>query len=480
MSTESDANGSRQEQEPSADAGRLPADLAHHLIQPGGGGVCLVIGAGTSMEAPTSLKSAASYAFTAHEELVREGVLDEHSCPRPDDLSQVADAVVAATGTQTPLVLRLPRNQFKTARPNRGHLIAIACLLEEAVKGVITLNYDTALIAAVTTLGGGEAIGILEGPEDVTSLRMNNVFFIHRSANHPGETWIMCTVDLEETWKNGWESLVAAQIGGSPTVLFAGLGTPVPVLLDTVKKVREAYDGQYDGVFLAGPGEASDSDFAVALQLSPGRYIPRKWCQLMEDCSRVIVSRMCEVLADAAGTIEKQRGYSAGRVAQVCARLADLDLVDFGQMRSAWLLSSGPYQADNAHERPLVADLLLGIGAISEATSKEARFAPSGCVTFSGGDGRSAVLAFASGSGHKNWLTVDAELKSRLSELPTGTPQPARAILAAVHGGRVIPTSPEDIVREVETDSIIYGPAIEMFDIEELRANPALATELVA
>lgn len=480
MSSEGDSEANLNAKDASPDAAKLPADLAHHLVQEGGGGVCLVIGAGTSMEAPTSLKSAASYASTAHAELVRQGVLEEDACPRPDDLSQVADSVVAATGSQNALVLRLPRNQFKTARPNRGHLIAVACLLEEAVKGVITLNYDTALIAAITTLGGGETIGILEGPEDVTSLRMNNVFFIHRSANRPGETWIMCTVDLEETWKHGWESLVAAQIGGTPTVLFAGLGTPVPVLLDTVKKVREVYGGQQDGVFLAGPGQASDSDFAVAVQLTPGRYIPKKWCQLMDDCSQVIVTQMCEVLADAAGAIENQRGYPAGHVAQVCARLADLDLVDLGQLRSAWLLSAGPYQADNAHQRPLVADLLLGISAIEDASAKEAQFAPSGCATFIGDAGTSAIVAFASWSGHKNWLTVDAELKSRLSQLPTGTPQPRTAVLAAVHGGRVMATSPEDIVREVEADSIIFGTGLRMFDLEELRAQPSLATELVA
>ncbi|MEA2634313.1 MAG: hypothetical protein QOH92_1080 [Chloroflexota bacterium] len=458
----------------------IPANLVHHLLQTGGGGVSIVVGAGTSMEVPTSLKSASQYALKAHTELVAEGVILEGACPRPDDLAQVADAVFIATGSQVDVVLRLPQNEFRTARPNRGHLIAVACLLERAVSAVITLNYDMSFAAAITELGGGDRIGIIEGPEDGTLLRLTNLFFLHRSAHRPAEEWIMRSVSLEESWKGGWEELVTAQIGGSPVVLFAGLGTPVPVLVATVKRVRGAYPGGQDRIFLAGPGAAEDSDFAAALNLAPANYIQLKWSLLMYAAASHLVRRMCGGLLDAARVIEHQRAYPSGPVAETCARLQQLDLVDLGKLRAAWLLSSEPYQVEVPGQSPLLADILLGIALIEGHVGLQARFAPTGIVALAGDQRESPTVAFASGSGHLNWLTVEAKLNNRLAQLPAGTPRPGYAVVSAVHGGRVQAASPPDIVRDAEEDSIIFERPLTMLDMEEVRANSELAEKLVA
>jgi len=415
---------------------------------------------------------------------VAQGVIRTGDCARPDDLSQVADAVFDATGSQLDLVNRLPRDRFKTARANRGHLVLIAFLLEDAVKTAITLNYDTAVISAVTELDAGDRIGIIEGPEDVGDQKAFNVFFLHRSAHRSGNEWIIRSVDLEESWKDGWESIVTAQIGASPCVLFAGLGTPVPVLIDTVKKIRDAYHGQRDRIYLAGPGQAQDSDFAAALNLVAENYIQEKWCALMDQLGRQLTSLMCDELSAAGKVIEKQRGYLAGAIDGTCDKLRRLDLVDLGRLRAAWLLSRESYKRDFPGERPLLADLLLGIALLEDVAGVAAGFDPTGIVRFTRHDGTAndqrGVLVFASGGGHLNWLTVEAELTSRLSQLIPGMPRPRRAIVAAVQGGRVPNPNPDDIAREIEDESIIFEPALELVDVEDLRRKPELVAQVVA
>ena len=90
------------------------------------------------------------------------------------------------------------------------------------------------------------------------------------------------------------------------------------------------------------------------------------------------------------------------------------------------------------------------------------------------------MLVFASGGGHLNWLTVEAELTSRLSQLIPGMPRPRRAIVAAVQGGRVPNPNPDDIAREIEDESIIFEPALELVDVEDLRRKPELVAQVVA
>jgi hypothetical protein len=92
----------------------------------------LAIGAGTSLEPPTSLPLSAQCAEEAHRRLLADNVLAE-PCRNPDDLSEVADRVYEVTGSQEELVRRLPRMQFQQAKPNEGHLLAAAMLIEGAI-----------------------------------------------------------------------------------------------------------------------------------------------------------------------------------------------------------------------------------------------------------------------------------------------------------------------------------------------------------
>lgn len=139
----------------------LPSELLHAASEPGGR-LALVLGAGCSLESPTDLQLASVYSESAHAQLVLDQVIHEGGCSAPSDLSALASAVYSATGSQVDLVRRLPRNDFRMARPNSGYLIAAALLREGVVNAVLTLNFDLAMTAALSELGAKE-VAVVEG-----------------------------------------------------------------------------------------------------------------------------------------------------------------------------------------------------------------------------------------------------------------------------------------------------------------------------
>ncbi len=160
----------------------LPAELLGAIAHEDGGRVVLVIGAGCSFEAPTNLPLARTCAEEAHRRLVADGVIGDGDCPHAEDLSSVADTVRQASGTQAPLVERLPLTRFRSAEPNEGHRLAAAMMREHAVKAVVTLNFDLALSTALANLGNKEVM-ILTGPQDHHRMGIINLVYLHRNVD---------------------------------------------------------------------------------------------------------------------------------------------------------------------------------------------------------------------------------------------------------------------------------------------------------
>src|SRR5260370_16678329 len=81
------------------------------------------------------------------------------------------------------------------------------------------------------------------GLRDHGQVSVINVIFLHRSALSPLETWILRTAALD-AWHGRWEEVVAARVLSSPVTVFAGLGTPSGVLLETTHKIKVAIPGE--------------------------------------------------------------------------------------------------------------------------------------------------------------------------------------------------------------------------------------------
>ena len=202
------------------------------------GRVTLVVGAGCSVEHPTSLHLARTYSRRVHDDLVADGVIEPGDCAEPEDLSLLASTVFARTGSQAAVVKRLPHNDFRLARANNGYLLAAALMCEGSVGIVASLNYDLAMSDALRQLDE-RGVDEIAGPSGLQFLGTKAIIYLHRNVNEQDEErWILRKEALDDEWRNNWESVVANRIAASPVVVFAGLGSPAAVLTETVGRVR--------------------------------------------------------------------------------------------------------------------------------------------------------------------------------------------------------------------------------------------------
>lgn len=217
----------------------LPNPLLLAISSKPNGRVAIVVGAGCSFEEPTHVPLARDIAIEAHRRLRADGVLQDGDCANPEDLSCVADAVYSKTGQQAPVVERMTPNKFRTAEANEGYLLAAAMLRERAIICLMTLNFDCAIVEALSRVGAGGDIAVINGPTDHSQVGLINVIFLHRNAWSPPEDWILRTVVLN-SWQGRWQEVVVNRVLSSPVTVFAGLGSPTAVLTETTRKIRSA------------------------------------------------------------------------------------------------------------------------------------------------------------------------------------------------------------------------------------------------
>jgi len=258
----------------------LPPELLGAVASPGGGKIALVIGAGCSVEAPTGVPVSSVCSAEIHRRLVADGVLQEGDCADPTDLSLVADAVFAKTHSQRAVVERLlEQYDFKLATPNNGYLIAAALLCEGAISSVVTLNFDLALSNALSQLGG-RTVGVVESPAELQRQKTINVYYLHRNVNAADpEQWVLRTDALREEWRGNWEQIIATSVLKSPIVVFAGLGSPIGVLIESVKLLRNALP-HATTLYMADPGERASSKLFAEFGLETSAYIRRSCLRL--------------------------------------------------------------------------------------------------------------------------------------------------------------------------------------------------------
>jgi hypothetical protein len=355
-------------------------------------------------------------------------------------------------------------------------------LCEGVITSVVTLNFDLAISHAVVDLGVGLIVGIVEGPYDLPKQRNVNVYYLHRNVNATDvETWVLRTAILQEDWKRHWQAIIATKVLVAPVVVFAGLGTPVAVLVESTKLLREALP-QTTKLYQVDPGEYANSKFFEALQIDPSAYIQRGWCQLMEELSERLSTEHIAQLQRAVGQKTIQDHLQTEDVSSLLNRLGSLGIVTFGKIRALWLLHDRPYRRVDADGLSLIADLLLALGTIMRVSGTAAVILEDGHIEFRYQDRIVAGFLIASGCGHRGKAAVEAAVESRRGRYRT-LPDPPRAVF--VGGTADIwttqPTSPRDIVQgELKAEDIITGPtSLPLHHITELRSNPDLIRKLV-
>lgn len=456
----------------------LPSELLQAISAPGGGKIALVIGAGCSVEHPTNIPVSRICSTEIHRRLIDDGVLQDGDCSHPDDLSALADAVFIKRNSQQDVVERL-RDQYglKLATPNQGYWIAAALLCEGAISSVVTLNYDLALSTALGALGADKVVGVVERPEDLPHQKAINVYYLHRNANAADpELWILRTAALDVEWKGHWEPIIAAKVLAAPVVVFAGLGTPVAVLIESVRLLRNALPGTTK-LYQADPGKRDDSKFFEALALDPSFYIQCGWGQLMDALSQRLSKEHIAQLDQAATRKTKEDNLANENIGGFLKALQDLGVVEFGKLRADWLLHDKPYRPFDATTPGLLADLLLALATMARVSGAEAAILDSGSVEFRR-DGRVvASFVIASGCGHRGREAVEAAVQTRRPQH-----RPCQAVLVGgTSASWTSPTPPEDIIQgDKSKQDILRGPtALPLLHIADIRHNHDLIRQVV-
>lgn len=459
----------------------LPRALLKAIAAEAGGQVVLVIGAGTSCEPPTGLPMSRKCSTDAHAKLLADGVLTDGECLKPNDLSVLAETVFKKEGSQGTLVECLPIGRFQKARPNQGALLAAALLREGALGSVITLNFDLAFAHALTELGANEDVAIVDGPKQHERLAAKNLIYLHRSVNADPEEWILRTIALEKAWEEQWEEVMVKKVIGTPVTVFAGLGTAAGVLVAAANHLRAAVPGEA-AVFLVDPGDQDESEFAASLDLEADAYIQRGWGEFVAELAQRLMVRFAAEIQDACHELAEQEEWSDPDPDPLCGRLGELSLVELGRLRARWLLDNAPYLPDARAETKLLADLLLAVSFIEQATGAAAAFHEDGVVEFYR-DGDLVISAvFASGGGHRSWDAMEVAAGSDPFRRTRPVAAPRFAIFAAAREGRPADTSPPASFFEDTTEENIAGgeATLEPYSVSELRERAEIIARMAA
>jgi hypothetical protein len=440
--------------------------------------VTLVVGAGCSLEAPTSLKLSSAYSKAVFDDLVADCEMDVDECADPYDLSALASAVHEKFGDQNRVVQRLPRNDFLYAKANDGYLIAAALLAEGSVSCVATLNYDLALTDAVKQLDA-RGVNQIAGPSHLADFGSSAIVYLHRNVNEQDFTkWILRKEALDEEWKEDWEGVVAARIAASPVIVFAGLGSPAAVLTSTISRVRKLVPDALLA-FLADPSETSD--FADTLELDDANHIRARWNEFMRRLAARMALEFSREIRVACDEMITTNGWpdATETVDALCDAYRVAGLLGIGRLRASWLGTGRAYEPDNPAQRELLADLLLGVGLLRGSSGASIRLRPDGVVDVSRPGASARLVLPVSGRGSRRWSQLDPLVAAMVEplELP-----PELVLAAGFQGPRPADLAPpEDIVATESSEDVASGsPPPLVVAIEDLRSDPDLLEELAS
>jgi hypothetical protein len=441
----------------------------------------VVLGAGCSVEEPTALPLTGDLAEQIHARLVADGVLEAGECLAPRDLTAVADTVYAKLGFQQAVIDRMPLARMRNAAPNDGYILLAALLVEGAVLAAVTLNYDLAIEHALSRVDAREQVYVICAPEDYRRLGQRNVVYLHRNVNCLPEAWIIRSVQLGEDWKDGWEAIVADRMLASPMTVFAGLGSPAAVLVETTRRIAKVLSDHGVRPFMVDPTDYASSSFAVSLGIPPERYMQMGWSSFMRALADRLVVAHLGRLRSACEDLTASQHLQNEDFEPSLSRLGALGLIALGSVRSAWMLRQSPYTRSFDMAWELQADLVLAVTSVERRLHVTGHFDLDGCVTFMS-DTRRARLLLATGRGVERWAAMDARVRQFLKGRRSGqTVDPIRAVLVGgVSGGRVDLTPPEDLTGDGDPLSVVGGSITRLITVDEIRENADLARELIA
>jgi len=461
-----------------------PHHVPPHLLQAVAeqtGRIALVVGAGCSLESPTSLELSDEYARQVHAQLVVEHVLDSGDCANPNDLSAVTSAVWSKVESQEPVVTRLPRGAFRDAQANDGYLTAAALLREGSVSAVLTLNFDLAMSDALGQLSANDEVAVIASPAAVGDLGSRVLVYLHRNANEDNfDEWTLRVESLTDEWKGRWEEVLSQRVLSSPVVVFAGLGSPAAVLTESITWIRSCIEPGHHHTYVVDP--AATTSFQTALELPDDAHIRMGWCEFMAHLDDRLSDHLRTALEESCRELCTSHSWDneAASISSVCDAFYKRGLVASGKQRARWLLHKRSYLSDSEHIRGFIAYLLLGIGLVQRQPGTDVTVRHDGVVELLRENRVVGSCLPVSGEGTHHWTAIEPRVKAVLKKMEAHE-IPSAILIAGLQGPAPSEiTPPEDVGCSVVDGDIIGGDMSPLhITVDELRADPTLAARVV-
>ena len=457
------------------DIATIPAALRAALAAPPGGQIALVIGAGCSIDPPTSRRTAREYATQAYRQLEERGTIAAGSC-NPENLGSLADAVFAARGTQKDLVDIL-RPQLLNAPAHDGHKLAAALLAEQIVGLILTLNFDRAIDSAVATIAHKSTVTIVHAVEELRNRTRFGVIYLHGNVESEDSKWILRTAQIDQTWDDTWQEYIVMDLALTPNVIFAGLGSPTPVISETVLKAKAALSADKT-IIQVDKMELQHNTFAQTMGVAAADYVVSCWTGFMQALGGVAAREFNNKIFDRYPRFCTENRHDEQDPALVMAALP-LDILSSGKLRAAWFLDKSEYKAFNSTNVDHLVDIIRTLAlALTIVGATE-------CVLVEDGmdfrkDGKPVLRVFScSGAGALYWANVEGAIQARHQEFRRNDKTTAVVYLAtAVDIG--LTSVPESIVAEVDGDGVTASPRdFAYFSPRTLNENPQALLDMM-
>ena len=437
----------------------IPAELLQSLAAPGGGQVALVIGAGCSRGAPTSIPLAAELSEAVERQLVLNGRLQPNQCPNPRDLAALTSLVFQLCHNQVELVQCFPLERMRLAKPNLGYRLLVALMAEGAISHVLSLNFDLAVQNAASELGVEIATAA-----SVNEAVPNRAVLVHLHGNansHPDQL-VLRTEEIDAGWIGQWHQVVAQQVLAAPTVLFAGLGSAAPVLTTTMGMIQGALGGN-KALYQADIVPFAQSGFAAQLEISEQRYIQGSWDAVLGKLADRIAARQVDALLASGSALLLDNHLDEAdlhRFREIAGTLTGLSLLTLGKMRAfAELDCDRLYRPHSNRDDELISEPMLRLVHVAERFGLETSPTPAGTWTLRRGGQPIAHLVLATGGGVRRMAAVEPRAKLICAAIGDNSTMPVDIVLI----GGLTDTGPAlghmDLIADERPDDIIGGLA---------------------
>lgn len=454
----------------------IPAALRSAVTRPAGGGIALVLGAGCSVDRPTSLKISRDYAALAYRRLVDANVIAENCCD-PNDLGALADAVYAATNSQQALVDIL-KPELANASPNDGHKIAAALLAEQIVGLILTLNFDRAIDSAISTMAHGATVTIIHSFADLRDRTRFSVIYLHGNVESPQNEWVLRTAQIDGPWDDTWQRYVVVDLAMTPNVVFAGLGYPTPVISETVLKVNAALPAEKN-VYQVDTLDSARNTLAQTLHVSAEDYVVSCWTGFMRELGSVVAREFLH------RTWEKHPAFCADNHhdtenIELAMSALPPDVLELGKLRAAWFMDTADYKTFLSTNLDHLVDIVRTLSMALRIVGADA------CVLVEEGmefrkDGKVVFRVFScSGAGRAYWAKVEGEMQARIEKFRRRDKTTPVVYLVTAADMSQQTSVPESIVPKPDVEELTASPRdFAYFTPGMLQQNPQALLDMM-